>query len=251
MVNKKSKMTPLRYDFIPGPYDVICAKGKAAKSHSGNQFFRQLIQHALPVYREATSKFEKSMIVSEVVDEVRSRASSEKKNIGGEQGGGFVKRNTSDGLYYEVGDHFAREKVGQSLRDGLSAIYKSSARAKKQRQKLVSQGVADEFDRLLKRNSFVTRRMHTLSSTAATSVEHQLLLQASSASSSDNEEDDHNKNSNNTNSNNDDDDESYDNQVNAIFSQTNLEILEAFKKNSDLVDQFAEVEYSHKTSVSV
>merc|ERR1712241_792194 len=78
------------------------------KSPSGNQFFRQLIQHALPIYKEASTKFEKSMIVSEVVDEVRSRATS---------GGGFVKRKS--GIYYEVGDHFAREKVGQSLRDGL------------------------------------------------------------------------------------------------------------------------------------
>eukprot|EP00751_Fragilariopsis_kerguelensis_P020588 CAMPEP_0170895282 /NCGR_PEP_ID=MMETSP0734-20130129/43849_1 /TAXON_ID=186038 /ORGANISM="Fragilariopsis kerguelensis, Strain L26-C5" /LENGTH=35 /DNA_ID= /DNA_START= /DNA_END= /DNA_ORIENTATION= len=30
--SKTMKMTPLPNDYIPGAYDVICAKGKAAKS---------------------------------------------------------------------------------------------------------------------------------------------------------------------------------------------------------------------------
>ena len=159
-------MTPLPFHFQPGPYDVICAKGKAARNHSGNVFFRRLIKDALPIYASAGSKFEKSMIVSEVVDEVRSRCSA--------NGGGFVKSDRNGG-FFEVGDHIAREKVGQSLRDGLSSKYKSSARSKKRRQKIVSAGVADEFDTLIKRNSFVTRRMCTLRETAQSSVEQQIM----------------------------------------------------------------------------
>merc|ERR1712146_702455 len=69
----KGKMTPLPPTFQPGPYDVICAKGKDARNHEGNKFFRKLIQNALPIYKEASSKFEKSMIVSEVIVEIRSR----------------------------------------------------------------------------------------------------------------------------------------------------------------------------------
>jgi hypothetical protein len=98
------------------------------------------------------------MIVSEVIDEIRSRSRS--YSCGGGGGSGFIKNQS--GIYYEDSDHFAREKVGQSLRDGLSGQYKSSARLKKQRQRMVSAGVADEFDTLLKRNSFLTRRIDKL-----------------------------------------------------------------------------------------
>jgi len=209
MVNK-TKMTPLPNDFVPGPYDVICAKGKIAKCHSGNKFYKQLIQQAIPLYSNADSKFKKSMIVSEVVDEIRSRSNA--------NGGGFVKRKS--GIWYEVGDHISREKVGQSLRDGLSGQYKSSARAKKRRQEIVSAGVADQFESLIKRNSFLTRRINKLSDAAATSVEHQNLQ----GTISDWEEA----------------------EVNQTFSQINFELLEAFKKNDDLLQQFSESEHCHK-----
>merc|ERR1712072_356702 len=92
---KGNKMTPLPSNFQPGPYDVICAKGKDARNHDGNVFFRRLVKEALPIYGEARTKFEKSMIVSEVVSEVRSRCSAD---------GGFVKPDGNGG-YCEVGDH--------------------------------------------------------------------------------------------------------------------------------------------------
>mmetsp|Transcript_26530 Transcript_26530/g.28529 ORF Transcript_26530/g.28529 Transcript_26530/m.28529 type:complete len:198 (+) Transcript_26530:189-782(+) len=183
-------------------------QGEATKSSSGNIFYNKLIQHALPVYKDASTKFEKSMIVSEIVDEIRSRSST------GGTGGGFIRRRS--GIFYEAGNHFAREKVGQSLRDSLSNVYRSSAKAKKKRQNFVSAGVAGEFDLLLKRNSFISRRINKLTTTAAHSIE----------SSDGNAEKD---------------------EVDLIFLQTNLEILEAFKNNTDLVNRFAEVEYCHKT----
>merc|ERR1711977_384815 len=155
-------------------------------------------------------KFEKSMIVSEVIDEVRSRCAVD---------GGFVKSDRNGG-YFEVGDHIAREKVGQSLRDGLSSKYKSSARSKKRRQKIVSAGVADEFDTLIKRNSFVVRRMCTLRETAQSSVEQQIMH----GGINDEEE----------------------KEIDRIFSRANLDILEAFKKNDELLQKFSESEYAHK-----
>ncbi|CAJ1967328.1 unnamed protein product [Cylindrotheca closterium] len=66
------------------------------------------------------------MVVTSVVHWVREQA------CGG--GGGFVKE-LNDGIWYEVGDHLAREKVGQSLREQLHSQYKSSAKAKRQRKK--------------------------------------------------------------------------------------------------------------------
>ena len=110
-------------DFTPGPYDVICARGKQAAQHPGNVRFREIIQRFKPDYSQATSKVEKSLLVSEIVDSVREFTPN----------GGFVKK--FGGRYYEVGDSVAREKIGQCLRDQLHSKYKSSTKAKKDRRK--------------------------------------------------------------------------------------------------------------------
>lgn len=226
-----SKMgTPLPFDFQPGPYDVICAKGKAAREHEGNMFFRRIIKETLSAYGKADSRYKKSMIVSDVVDLIRSRSrgsqssSSSADGSSSSCGGGFVKRDGNDGLYYEVGDRLAREKVGQSFRDGLSDMYRSSARAKKRRQRIVSAGVADEFEALLKRDSFVSRRIRTLQDTAKFSVERQILL----GGIRDEEE----------------------RETDSILSLANLEILEAFKRNDELLQKFNDSECVHKASTS-
>ena len=118
-------MKPLRKNFIPGPFDVICAKGNQAKNHSGNRRFRLQVQEALTRYSQAESKVEKSILVSQIVDAVRKASPL----------GGFVKQLDEDGLWYEVGDHLAREKVGQSFRDLLHSKYSSSTKAKRMRKR--------------------------------------------------------------------------------------------------------------------
>ena len=122
-VKSESERRPLAEDFVPGPYDVICARGKKAAEHAGNVRFREIIQQYKPAYAQATNKVEKSLLVSEIVDAVR----------GFSPDGGFVKKFGS--RYYEVGDSVAREKIGQCLRDQLHSQYKSSTKAKKNRRK--------------------------------------------------------------------------------------------------------------------
>jgi len=151
------------------------------------------------------------MIVTEVIDEVRSRCC----------GGGFVKPDGENG-YVEVGDHLAREKVGQSLRDGLASKYKSSARSKKRRQKIVSVGVANEFDSIVKRNSLVTRRISTLRRTAQSSAD-QLIMQGVLTDEEERKTD-------------------------SILLQANLDILETFKRNNDLLQKFSQSEYTQKAA---
>ena len=85
----------------PGEYDVICARGKRALGHLGNRRFRSMIEDNLEKYSRANSKLEKSLIVSEIVDAVRASS----------PGGGFIREK--GGIWYEVGDHIAREKCGQ------------------------------------------------------------------------------------------------------------------------------------------
>lgn len=87
--------------FIPGPVDVICARGKRAFNHTGNRRFRALIEAHLDSYSKASSKIEKSLIVSSIVDSIREASPD----------GGFVKEE--GGHWFEVGDHNAREKIGQ------------------------------------------------------------------------------------------------------------------------------------------
>jgi hypothetical protein len=72
-----------------------------ARSIQGNRRFRLTIDINLAKYREADTKFAISIIVWDVVDSIRSSSPD----------GGFVK--FSNGRWYEVGDHLAREKVGQ------------------------------------------------------------------------------------------------------------------------------------------
>lgn len=116
------EMRPLAHNFTPGGYDVICARGKKAHCHPGNRRFRLSVGMNLEKYSKAQSKLDKSLIVSYIVDTVRQNSLD----------GGFVK--FEDGRYFEVGDHIAREKVGQSFRDLLHTKYKSSTKAKKRRR---------------------------------------------------------------------------------------------------------------------
>ena len=75
-------------------------------------------------YNAATTKQEKSRIVSDIVDTIRQASPD----------GGFVKLDPLTGSWREVGDHLAREKVGQTLRDSLHTKYSSSTKAKKERR---------------------------------------------------------------------------------------------------------------------
>lgn len=123
--NSKSEMTRLSANFSPGRFDVICARGKKALQHVGNVNFRRMIESNLEPYSRANTKPLKSALVTSIVNAVR-QASPE---------GGFVKE--VDGAWYEVGDHIAREKIGQSFRDALHTQYRSSTRAKLIRKKII------------------------------------------------------------------------------------------------------------------
>lgn len=111
----KRRLSP---SFTAGPYDVICCRGKAAYNHEGNRRFRTLVKLNQEAYASASSKYQKSQIVSHITNTVREAS----------QEGGFVK--LIKGTYYEVGDRAAKEKIGQTFRDLLHTKYSSSTKAK-------------------------------------------------------------------------------------------------------------------------
>lgn len=75
--------------FAPGPLDVICARGKQAKSHPGNIRYQKIIESYMDRYVAATSKLQKMSIISEVVTKIRFASPD----------GGFVK--LKEGGWYE------------------------------------------------------------------------------------------------------------------------------------------------------
>lgn len=93
----------------PSKFDVICARGSTAASHVGNLRFREIIRQNLPRYNAAKTKMDKSLIVTSIVDAVRYSSPN----------GGFIKQD-KNGMWHDVGDAIAREKIGQTLRDQVS-----------------------------------------------------------------------------------------------------------------------------------
>lgn len=109
---------PQQKRLVPGPFDVICARGKQAYNHQGNRFFRQIINDATEKYSKVESKLQRSMIVTDIVDAIR------------EKGNGFLRQNNS-GEWVACNDVMCREKVGQHFRNALGCRYKSSTKSKR------------------------------------------------------------------------------------------------------------------------
>ena len=147
-------MTPLSTTFAPGPYDVICTKGRKAKTHTGNVRFQSILsQEYAQKYANADSKLSKSLLVSEIIDRVRHTSPN----------GGFVKQNTKTGQWYEIGDANARDRVSQWLRDSLSGQYKSSANSKKRRRAENTDKMFDDMTAFATSDNFVSKRIRHLS----------------------------------------------------------------------------------------
>jgi hypothetical protein len=112
---RSKDMMLLADDFVPGPGFVICAKGKQAKQHPANRLLRSLVHAKLKEYSDCPSKLERSFIVSVILKKIR-------------QNGGFVRN--INGQWYDIGDRNSKEKIGQTFRDSLSHMYRSSTKAK-------------------------------------------------------------------------------------------------------------------------
>ena len=75
---------------------------------AGNKRFRQLVELTAPLYDAAQTKQEKTMVIASLVNRIRRESPQE--------GGGFIKRDSVTGFWYEIGDDKARDKVGHAIR---------------------------------------------------------------------------------------------------------------------------------------
>jgi hypothetical protein len=106
---------------------VHIGRGKICAEATGNRRLRVIASSFLEEYKAASTKIQKSVIVSKIVDVIQDACPV----------GAFVKYQ--DGRWWEVGDFTAREKVGSMLRDYLSDKYRSSSKAKLARRKKARQ----------------------------------------------------------------------------------------------------------------
>jgi hypothetical protein len=125
--------------YYPSKHAVICAKGKKAKEHPGNQFLNSLIRSRLEEYSASMSKLDRSHIVSQIMNEVK------------DLGGLFVRQLTVTGPWFDVGPRNSREKIGQVFRDALHELFRSSTKAKAmiRRKRDAANTVVDEDKTIL------------------------------------------------------------------------------------------------------
>ena len=117
-------MTLLPETFQPGPFDVLCGRGRTCKDAPGNKAYREIIMNHLQVYAASTTKLAKGQIISNIMDQIKQQCYEYHRD----KIGGFVKQ--SNGRWYDVGEFLAREKTSQCFRDALAALYSSSAQSK-------------------------------------------------------------------------------------------------------------------------
>lgn len=112
-------MSRISFSFL----QQLCGRSKHNFDHVGNRRLRLMVANNLKAYVEAPTRRDKSDLISNVADEIRSNC----------HGGGFVRKE-KDGQWVEVGPTVSREKVSHAFRDSL--LKQSRRRGSHQTQQL-------------------------------------------------------------------------------------------------------------------
>ncbi|CAJ1939229.1 unnamed protein product [Cylindrotheca closterium] len=112
-------------DFQPCAYSVICGRGRKSTDAVGNRRLAVIASLFAQRYSEATKKDEKTHIVSEILEIMRSASPNPQH--------AFVRH--SKGSWFRVENLHAREKIGTVLRDTLHSQYRSSTKSKLAKRK--------------------------------------------------------------------------------------------------------------------
>jgi hypothetical protein len=84
---------------------VLLGRGAACWNHEGNRTFREIVGRFLDDYDSAKLRIEKTMIVSDILDQIK------------EKGGRFLKKDAATKTWQVVEERQAIEKVGHAIRD--------------------------------------------------------------------------------------------------------------------------------------
>jgi len=101
---------------------------------AGNKRFRDVVLESLEDYKNATSRYEKSIVVKAIMDKIQS------------EGGRFLKHNQSAGRWIELTEQRAKEKVAHAVRDAAATIdnRKKATKRRLQQHQLLQQPGEDE-----------------------------------------------------------------------------------------------------------
>lgn len=103
----------------PTEYDVLLGRGPTRRNHSGNHRLHALIDQYVDKYNNASSKFDKTVIVETVVQQIKS-------GIDGSSRGRFL-RSKNNSRYLEVAtDEYARSSVSHAFRNRRLASKKQA-----------------------------------------------------------------------------------------------------------------------------
>uniref|UniRef100_A0A7S4HWI4 DUF6824 domain-containing protein n=1 Tax=Odontella aurita TaxID=265563 RepID=A0A7S4HWI4_9STRA len=105
----------------PTDHDVLFGRGGLTNHHPGNKRFRDIIAVHRADY-VAAIKIEKPNVARKIVRAIRC----------GIPAGRFMKKNSKDGMWYDVGDRHAAEKASQALREKSQAEKYEKVALKKQ-----------------------------------------------------------------------------------------------------------------------
>jgi len=100
--------------YEPKDTDVIISKGNTASKHQGNIYFKRIVQLNLEKYASFSARKDKTNMIRLIAQQIRAN------------GGNFVKQDIDSGIWSEVNDVVAREKISQAFRN---SIYRSCKRS--------------------------------------------------------------------------------------------------------------------------
>jgi hypothetical protein len=114
--------TMLPATFAPQAYSVILGRGKVNET-VGNRRLKILVDIELSNFEKAKSRRERASVVDRVMETIQEACKM----------GAFIRYE--DGVWYEVDDTEARDKIATMFRNKLSHQYKSSTSNKVERRR--------------------------------------------------------------------------------------------------------------------
>ena len=135
----------------------------------------------------------------------------------------------------------------------MSNQYKSSTRSKRRRREALGAGITNEVEQMIQNNGFVCSRIKDLTITATASILRHYTKDVTTTTTTKKKDSNDEQPKGKKNSNNDsrlviDNDEKH---AIKMFTKTNLDILEAFKLDNQLLEQFTAAESMHKMTFSI
>jgi hypothetical protein len=103
---------------VPKSTDILFGRGRAVRKHPGNVRFGLLVESYMDRYDGLELQGEKKVFTEEAVLEIKS------------SGGRFLKQEAA-GIWQEVDDELAREKIGHTLRSLRSSIAEEERKKEK------------------------------------------------------------------------------------------------------------------------